>query len=620
MRVLQRDTDAPWKRRFRAAITYGVQTASEAPERGLAVSDQTGVSQLYAWDMTTGALRQLTTRPDGVGLTGDGMVSGVLAPDGAFVYFLDDRLGDETGHFVRLPYTGGAAEDITPDMPPYHGFALDFSRDGRRLGFTAILGGEYRIYTFAVGLNGTLGEPALLYRSAQQTIGPILAANGALAVIETKRPGSGSYDLLALDVANGEELARLVEEDAGLEIYLASPASGDTRWLALSSASGYARPLLWNPVTGERADLLLEEIAGDITPLDWSADGARLLLRQDTVAAQRLYLYNIAGQTATLIPQDGGAIGTTEPRTVWFGPGDRLFARWESSAHPPCTIARDLDGANTDWHVVLKGAAAPAGGQLRSITFISSDGAAVQGWLVLPDGAGPFPAIIEAHGGPEFAVTDVYSPPSQVWLDHGFAYLTVNYRGSTGFGATFQEQIRGDLGHWEVEDLAAARGWLVGQGIAAPGAIFLTGWSYGGYLTLMALGKRPDLWAGGMAGVALADLAANDANGSMIASYLRGLMGGAPNEFPERYAASSPITYVEPVAAPILILQGRHDARCPAGQIEAYEAAMRALGKDITIHWFESGHIDSDVERRIQQYELMLRFTQEILKRHNGKD
>ncbi len=66
---------------------------------------------------------------------------------------------------------------------------------------------------------------------------------------------------------------------------------------------------------------------------------------------------------------------------------------------------------------------------------------------------------------------------AQAWMDHGFAFLTINYRGSTTFGREFQEKIRGDVGHWEMEDVAAARHWLVREGIARPDQIFLTGWS-----------------------------------------------------------------------------------------------------------------------------------------------
>jgi dipeptidyl aminopeptidase/acylaminoacyl peptidase len=101
--------------------------------------------------------------------------------------------------------------------------------------------------------------------------------------------------------------------------------------------------------------------------------------------------------------------------------------------------------------------------------------------------------------------TERFSPLSQAWLDHGFAYLRINYRGSPTFGRAFQEQIWGNPGHWELEDPVAARAWLVDRGIARAERILLTGWSYGGYLTRLPLGKRPDLWAGGMAGIAIAD-------------------------------------------------------------------------------------------------------------------
>jgi len=94
-----------------------------------------------------------------------------------------------------------------------------------------------------------------------------------------------------------------------------------------------------------------------------------------------------------------------------------------------------------------------------------------------------------------------------MWLDHGCAFLTINYRGSTSFGKAFEQAIYGDLGRLEVDDMAAARDFLVREGIALPDSILVTGWSYGGYLTLMALGARPELWAGGMAGIAVADWA-----------------------------------------------------------------------------------------------------------------
>ena len=79
------------------------------------------------------------------------------------------------------------------------------------------------------------------------------------------------------------------------------------------------------------------------------------------------------------------------------------------------------------------------------------------------------------------------------------------------------------------------------------------------------------------------------------------------------YKASSPITYAEQVVAPICIIQGRNDTRCPPRQVEIYEAKMKALGKDIEVHWFDAGHISMDTERQILDQELFMRFAYRVL-------
>src|SRR5207244_1817755 len=125
-------------------------------------------------------------------------------------------------------------------------------------------------------------------------------------------------------------------------------------------------------------------------------------------------------------------------------------------------------------------------------------------------------------------------------------------------------------------------------GIARPDAILLTGASYGGYLTLLALGMRPDLWAGGMAEVAIADWTIQyEDTAPTLRGYQVALFGGTPTERPDAYQASSPITYVDRVAAPVLVIQGRNDTRCPSRPMELYEARLRALGKPVEVIWVD---------------------------------
>lgn len=147
------------------------------------------------------------------------------------------------------------------------------------------------------------------------------------------------------------------------------------------------------------------------------------------------------------------------------------------------------------------------------------------------------------------------------------------------------------------------------EGIAFPDKVLLTGWSYGGYLTLLCLGTHPELYAGGMAGIAIADWAMmyEDEN-PFLRQFQEGLFGGTPAEKPEEHRRSSPVTYADRVSAPVLVIQGRNDTRCPARQMQAYEERMLDLAKEITVDWFEAGHGMRVTEEQVEFKEKMLAF------------
>jgi dipeptidyl aminopeptidase/acylaminoacyl peptidase len=300
-------------------------------------------------------------------------------------------------------------------------------------------------------------------------------------------------------------------------------------------------------------------------------------------------------------------------QATWFAPNGAIHALWTDSTHPNEVIALDAQTGRLA-RSLLRSGDVPSGHPWRSVTFTSSDGQEVQGWLALPDGEGPFPTILNMHGGPHIAVPNVFSPTDQIWPDHGFAFLTINYRGSTSFGRQFQEKIWGDIGHWELEDMAAARRFLIEQGIARPDAILLNGASYGGFLTLLGLGRQPDLWAGGLALVAVADwLLDYEGASDALKGAARAWFGGPPEEKRQQYIASSPMTYAEAVRAPLLIIQGRNDTRTPARQMEQYEAKMKALGKDMQVLWFDAGHSGGDMGQIVGFLGQMVQFAQKVV-------
>lgn len=599
-------TDERWKARFRAPRPVWSQIAHLAPNRGIVWGDYSGSYQLHAWNVSSGELRQLTSRSNGVGYT-----FGTLNPKGTFVYYHEDDGGNEIGHFVRIPYEGGAASDVTPQLPPYASLTgIQASRDGRRLGFVAASAGKFALYTLDAAANGAqLGEPRKVAESSKMIGNEALSYDGGLAAISSAEKSQGlALCLTSYDLNRGTKIAELWDgEHSSLTAGPFAPVRGDTRMLATSDRSGTTRPLIWNPPSGARVDLDFPELDGDVFPILWSPDATQIVLLNVSNALEQLYFYDISVRTLARAELSGG--------TYWpsyFTGGGELLVHWQDSRRPTHVIA--LDGrTGAKLRTVLPGGPVPDSRDWRSVTFPSS-GYWIQGWLATPEGSGPFPTILETHGGPQAAMLDIYSPAAQAWLDHGFAYLTINYRGSVTFGREFERSIWGNPGRVEIEDMVAARDYLISCGVARPESIFLTGWSYGGYLTLLALGKTPELWAGGMAGIGIADwkLMYED-SADTLRGYQRALFAGGPDEKPEQYIESSPITYVDRIRRPILIMQGLNDTRCPRRQMEEFIAKLGALDKRFEVRWFDAGHGSLVTEQTIEHHALMIDFAERVL-------
>ena len=600
--ALDLSADAPWKQRFRAPSIIWSRRAAQNPARGLVSCNKNGVYQLYAWNCKTDELTRLTDDPAGVS-------GGSISADGEQVYYLRDQRGDEIGHYARLPFTGGEPVDITPDLPEYASHFIAESASGKALGFTAVDDDGFHIYI----LNKSGPAEPVLYETKQSlSFGPILSHDGEIAIIaSSEKTGVAEYSLEAFEVASGAPIAELWDgEGSGIMPGEFSPAPGDMRFAGSSSAGGYHRPFIWNPRTGERLDIHSDQFRGDVTVWHWSPDAEKLLLHQVDQALHALYVYDVADDCVGSLNLPPGVAS----RGSGFLPDGALQIHFEDATAPPRILELDGETSAVRRDVIDLGARLPASIPWRSVNYRSTDDATIQAWLATPPGAGPFPTIVHTHGGPTAVQTNRWAPAAQAWLNHGFAFFSLNYRGSTTFGYDFQHAIDGNLGDLEVEDVAAGVGWLIENGIAQPDAILKTGGSYGGYLTLQSLGKKPHLWAGGMAVVAIADwtLMYEDQAGT-LRGYQRSMFGGTPDEKPDAHRKASPITYAENIQAPILVLQGENDTRCPARQMRVYEARLQELGKSIDVRWFDAGHGSLDTEEQIRQQETMLRFAYQVL-------
>ncbi len=233
----------------------------------------------------------------------------------------------------------------------------------------------------------------------------------------------------------------------------------------------------------------------------------------------------------------------------------------------------------------------------------------VHAFLAEPAGPRPHPTIFRVHGGPAGYDGDVFSPEAQAWVDHGFAVTLVNYRGSAGYGKAWRDAIVGNPGFTELEDLAAVRDQLIADGIADAARMVLAGPSWGGYLTLLGLGVQPERWSLGIAAVPIADLVANyEDQLEPLKAYMRALFGGTPEELPDLYRERSPLSHAEKVRAPVLILAGLNDPRCPSRQMENYVDRLTELGTAHEVYRYDAGHGTLVIDEQIQQLELQLDF------------
>ncbi|CAN5214273.1 hypothetical protein BH24ACT10_BH24ACT10_05050 [soil metagenome] len=156
--------------------------------------------------------------------------------------------------------------------------------------------------------------------------------------------------------------------------------------------------------------------------------------------------------------------------------------------------------------------------------------------------------------------------------------------------------------------------WAVQSGLADPARCVLAGGSWGGYLTLLGLGLQPERWAAGAAAVPVADyLAAYADEMEPLRAFDRSLFGGSPEQVPELYARCSPITYVDAVRAPVFVLAGANDPRCPIRKIDNWLTAAEESGKQVEVYRFDAGHGSLVVDERVRQVRAELEFVTRVL-------
>jgi dipeptidyl aminopeptidase/acylaminoacyl peptidase len=224
------------------------------------------------------------------------------------------------------------------------------------------------------------------------------------------------------------------------------------------------------------------------------------------------------------------------------------------------------------------------------------------------------PAVVYIHGGPNWLAQVTWDPVVQHMVGRGWTVLAPNYRGSTGYGRDWQLANRFDLGGGDTGDVVAGADYLVRQGLADPRRIAVTGRSYGGYLTMTSLTQHPDRWVAGSAVVPFLNWFTGHANSRPDLQHWDLENFGHPERDRERYYERSPSFFLDQVAAPVQLICGAHDPRCPASEsVQAHEA-LRAQGKrcDLVLYQDE-GHSFYRTENVIDAEKRRMAFLAEVL-------
>ncbi|MGX2996302.1 S9 family peptidase [Streptomyces sp. JNUCC 64] len=586
-----------WEKRFRAARVSLPGWAEDAPGRALFVSNATGTYELYAWDRDSGEQRKVTERANGT-------TDGTLSPDGAWIWWFDDKDGDEFGIWRRQPFGGRPAGHTGPDEPAVPGLdasypaGLAIGRDGGPV----VVGRSTDEDGSTIHVVRGDGPPVEVYRHRQSAGVGDLSHDGTLIAVEHTEHGDAMHSALRVIRPDGTTVAELDDtrggtEELGLEVLGFAPVAGDTRLLVGHQRRGRWEPMVWDVASGEERDLALD-LPGDVSA-EWYPDGSALLVVHEFEARGELWRHDLATGALERIDTPRGTVSGATAR-----PDGSVEYLWSSAAEPP--VVRSTSGA-----VVLDppGLRAPASVPVEDV-WVEGPGGRIHALVQRPAGArGPLPTVFDIHGGPTWHDSDAFAAGPAAWVDHGYAVVRVNYRGSTGYGREWTDALKHRVGLIELEDIAAVREWAVTSGLADPARLVLTGGSWGGYLTLLGVGTRPADWSVGIAAVPVADyVTAYHDEMEALKALDRTLFGGTPEEVPERWTASSPLTYVDAVKAPVYVSAGVNDPRCPIRQIDNYVDRLRARDAVHEVYRYDAGHGSLVVDERVRQVRKELDF------------
>lgn len=586
------EREARWRARFSAPRVSLPSWARDAPQRNLYVSNASGKWEIYAWDRDADTHRQVTDRPEGT-------FHGALSADGEQIWWFNDTDGDEFGSWVVEPFSGGQPQPALTGVHPGYSSGLELGTSVTGVAMSTDDG-----VTVWVARDG--GQPEVIYQHQQDGGLAAMSRDESLLVISHSEHGDSRHPALRVVRTDGTTVAEKWDGPGkGLDALEFAPVPGDPRLLVVHERRGKEELLIWDVVADTETELHLD-LPGEVVA-DWYPDGKALLIAHTYRARTTVHRYDLESGVLTALPTPAGTVvgATVRP--------DRSVEYVWSSAESP-SLVRTISAEGDDRVLLTPPGERAPGSVPVSDVFVEvpyGPNDSVHALVAKPEGAGdgPMPTVFNLHGGPHAADEDRFSAYRAAWLDAGFAVVEINYRGSTGYGSAWRDALEGRPGLTELEDVAHVHNWAVKSGLTTPELSVVAGASWGGYLTLLALGTQPERWAAGIAGVPVADYVQAYADEmEPLRAFDRGLFGGSPEEVPEVYRKASPITYVDQVRAPVLVLAGDNDPRCPIQQILNYLDRLAERKAPFEFYRYDAGHGSLVVSETLRQVAAEIHF------------
>jgi dipeptidyl aminopeptidase/acylaminoacyl peptidase len=535
------------------------------------------------------------------------------SPDGKWIAYMSDYDGDEqwdifivspkTGQVVNLTHT----REIAEENPRW-------SADGRYLAYTVKpkTSSVYEIDVYDMLMRDvkhiTTGTPA-----DKLNDNPIWSHDGKwIAYTQEQAKGTDS-NIFVAEVATGQ--SSLLTPHDGEQIYRADDFSPDGKKLLVTSnaANGYDNVGLLDIATKKISWLTKDkwEISGG----NFSPDAKHVAWTANVDGNTDIYWHDLVTGKTAVLPLPKGVNELAGEHSAFSKDGSRLLYKHNGASAPGDLWVYQLAMGKSHQvtHSLVAGVHSQDMVEPLLVHYPSRDGKwTISAFVYVPFNMvrnGQNAAIVYVHGGPTAQSVNSFNRFIQHMVNQGYMVIAPNYRGSTGYGKEFQQANLFDMGGGDLQDVLAAVDFIKQTGFLDPKKIVLTGGSYGGYLTMMGVTKAPEVWAAGVPIVPFVNWFTEIENEDPVLRQSDLATMGDPEKNKALFQDRSPIFFVDQIKAPLFLLAGRNDPRCPEEESRQVIDAIKKRGGVVEFKVYENeGHGFARVENQIDAYQRVSGF------------